>query len=232
MQYRINKKAGFCSKTPEDERKEQVPVARYQNPITKEQVPIARYRNAITKLQVPLALENVQRVPAFLGEFISDLKESDCDSQGTSQSQKEESLFSCDEVYLRMLKGTALNLPNNIKPNVILMECGIGDEGFGKDELRLIVQKCSRRECQQQLFLVETTFKMLPQLATLTEELKLESEVMIVKEDEFRLHELTAQLVKTISCKEVVVLGSDEEIKMYKEKVLCVIRRAEQFSGE
>ncbi|KAL9977138.1 hypothetical protein ACROYT_G014511 [Oculina patagonica] len=37
MQYRINKKAGFCSKTPEDERKEQVPVARYQNPITKEQ---------------------------------------------------------------------------------------------------------------------------------------------------------------------------------------------------
>ncbi|XP_078368346.1 uncharacterized protein LOC144652207 [Oculina patagonica] len=189
-----------------------------------------------------MLLENVQRVPAFLGEFISDLKESDCDSQGTSQSQKEESLFSCDEVYLRMLKGTALNLPNNIKPNVILMECGIGDEGFGKDELRLIVQKCSRRECQQQLFLVETTFKMLPQLATLTEELKLESEVMIVKEDEFRLHELTgdtvldttldAQLVKTISCKEVVVLGSDEEIKMYKEKVLCVIRRAEQFSGE
>lgn len=51
----LTKKAGFSRKSPEDHRKEQVPIARYQNLITKEQVPKARYRNAIAKLQVPIA---------------------------------------------------------------------------------------------------------------------------------------------------------------------------------
>ncbi|KAL9977607.1 hypothetical protein ACROYT_G015030 [Oculina patagonica] len=85
-----------------------------------------------------------------------------------------------------MVKGMALNPPYFIKPRpiVIVMECGIKDKCFEKDDLRQIVQKCSRRECQRQLFLAETTFEMLPQL-TLTEELKLESKVAIVKEDEF-----------------------------------------------
>ena len=55
MQYYNNKTAGFSSKKPKHIRKEQVPIARYQNSITKEQVPKPRCRNAITKLQVSIA---------------------------------------------------------------------------------------------------------------------------------------------------------------------------------
>ncbi len=64
----------------------------------------------------------MERLQAFLGEFISDLRESAANH--ASQSQKN------NNIYLRMVKGMALNPPYFIKPRpiVIVMECGIKDK--------------------------------------------------------------------------------------------------------
>ncbi|KAJ7394535.1 hypothetical protein OS493_000350 [Desmophyllum pertusum] len=61
---------------------------------------------------------------------------------------------------------------------------------YGKDEVRLIIQK-NRNRNQRQLLLVFTAFSMIPEVLNQADELKLEPEVVVVKESECRKHKLT-----------------------------------------
>ena len=64
-------------------------------------------------------------------------------------------------------------------------------QSFEKDELRLIIQKTTCRQCQRQLFVMETTFTLLPDLQALRAEMKLVAEVVIVREEKFGVHKIT-----------------------------------------
>ena len=69
-------------------------------------------------------LEHVERIPAYLGEFISSLMESNCDSPDNLDA---DCLFTCEDLRVRTMKGTALD-PPSLKANVILVECGVADD--------------------------------------------------------------------------------------------------------
>ena len=69
-------------------------------------------------------MENVERIPAVLAEFIEKLVSDDsCDNQSIG-----ESVFYCEDLTVRMIKGTPLNPPNSVRPNVLIAECGVDDE--------------------------------------------------------------------------------------------------------
>jgi len=79
-------------------------------------------------------------------------------------------------------------------------------QSFAKDELRLIIQK-TRNQNQRQLFLVRTSFNMLPDIITLGKELNLISEVLLLKqhEDNIEMHKITDNTLPN-ACNPVVVL--------------------------
>ena len=69
-------------------------------------------------------LEHVERIPAYLGEFISSLMESNCDSPDNLDA---DCLFACEDLRVRTVRGTALD-PPSLKADVILVKCGVGDD--------------------------------------------------------------------------------------------------------
>ena len=72
-------------------------------------------------------LENVERIPAVLGEFIQNLKHNDSQD---SQASLIESIYTCETNDFRvwMIKGTPLNPPTHIRANIVIAECGVDDE--------------------------------------------------------------------------------------------------------
>ena len=69
----------------------------------------------------------MERVPAVLGEFLNNLRDV-TDSHESQAIHDDESVYSCDDLRVRMIPGTPLNPPNFVKANVVIVECGVGDE--------------------------------------------------------------------------------------------------------
>ncbi|KAJ7326109.1 hypothetical protein OS493_027960 [Desmophyllum pertusum] len=83
-----------------------------------------------------------------------------------------------------------------------------GDEqlsSYGKDEIRLIIQK-NRNRNQRQLFIVFTAFSMIPEVLNLADKLKLEPEVVVVRESECRKHKLTGSKLSAILIHELELI--------------------------
>ncbi|KAJ7369539.1 hypothetical protein OS493_038245 [Desmophyllum pertusum] len=86
---------------------------------------------------------------------------------------------------------------------------------YGKDEIRLIIQK-NRNRNQRQLFIVFTAFSIIPDVLNLADELKLEPEVVVVRESECRKQKLTDTTFPE-SVRPVVILKkvSSSVLQMY-----------------
>lgn len=69
----------------------------------------------------------MERVPAVLGEFLSNLRDV-TDSYESQGSHDDECVYWCDDLRVRMIPGTPLSPPDFVKANVVIVECGVGDE--------------------------------------------------------------------------------------------------------
>ncbi|KAJ7392022.1 hypothetical protein OS493_014959 [Desmophyllum pertusum] len=155
-------------------------------------------------------LDNVELVPIVLNEFIEDLRD-----PGKRMGNYESLWKRGDEqLSVSLQQGTPLS-PSQSNANVVFMEMTDDGDSYGKDEIRLIIQK-NRNRSQRQLFIVFTAFSIIPDVLNLAEELKLEPEVVVLREAECRKQKLTDTTFPE-SVRPVVILKkvSSSVLQMY-----------------